>query len=144
MIKAKLNFKEIQEQFLEEYIFDLDTSEKLPKRNKILKYFQGNSQKYAFRAFTDYILSLQEVEFLEILLEKLELISATTEAELYILRTEFENYSLDFKDTEDYSEYLETYLIKQKKLDEVETTSYILKNKIEYISALLESDSMKQ
>lgn len=143
MIKAKLNFKEIQEQFLEEYIFDLRANEKLPKRNKVLKYFQGNSQKYAFRAFTDYILSLQEVEFLEILLEKLKLISARKEAELYILRTEFENYNLDFKDTEDYSEYLETYLIKQKKLDEVERTSYILKNKIEYISALLKSDSMK-
>lgn len=139
MIQSELTFKTILQQFLEEYIFDLEVNKKLPKRNNVLKYFKGYNQKAKFIAFTDYILKLEEIEFLEILLEELKIASAIAESELIILKEELNSIVIS-----DYNEYLEEYLTIEKRVQEFETKSYILKCKVDYISKLLKSDSIKQ
>lgn len=144
MIQSELTFKTILQQFLEEYIFDLETNKKLPERNNVLKYFKGYNQQAKFIAFTDYILNLKETEFLEILLEKLEISSAIAEAELIILKEELAKYDLNSIVILDYNKYLEEYITIEKRIEEGEIKSYILKCKVDYISELLESDSIKQ
>ncbi|MGP1608354.1 MAG: hypothetical protein ACTTGJ_00685 [Clostridium sp.] len=144
MIQNKLTFKTILQQFLEAYIFDLEAHKKLPERNNVLKYFKGYNQQAKFIAFTDYILKLEEIEFLKILLEELEIASAIAKAELIILKEELAKYDLNSIVISDYNEYLEEYLTIEKRIEEGEIKSYILKCKVDYISELLESDSIKQ